>query len=119
MVIYFFKNPSGSFHFFTLCLEIPDKTAQIFHKIVLDPLQLGYGNSKAKNNGTPWKFHIIFFGHPWKSSHFVFNGNPRKFHMLYFLMPLDIRYPQPPSCLPPVWIFPGIVSNLYSEHDES
>ena len=36
--IYFFENPPGIFHFFTLPQEIPDKTKLIhLHKIVLDP----------------------------------------------------------------------------------
>ena len=38
-----FGKPPGSFHFFILPLEIPDKTELnpwILHKIVLDPLEI-------------------------------------------------------------------------------
>ena len=38
--IYFFENLPGIFHFFSLPLEIPDKTklnSWLFQKIVLDP----------------------------------------------------------------------------------
>ena len=41
--IYFFDKPPGIFHFFTLPLEIPDKTKLnpwIFHKIVIDSLDI-------------------------------------------------------------------------------
>ena len=41
--IHFFKTPPEIFHFFTLSLEIPDKTkldTWIFHRIVLDPLEI-------------------------------------------------------------------------------
>ena len=61
--IYFFEPvppcPSpGIFPFFTLPIEIPDKTnlnPWIFYKIVLDPLEIP---SKAKNKD-PEKFHIF------------------------------------------------------------
>ena len=49
--------------FFTLSLEIPDKTKLnpwIFHKIVLDPLRR---NSRVKNKDS-WKFQIIFSWSP-------------------------------------------------------
>ena len=51
----------GTFHFFTLPLEIPDKTKLnpcIFHKIVRF-----LTNFKAKKKD-PWKFHIIFSWSP-------------------------------------------------------
>ena len=77
--IYFFETPSpppptphqGFFlFFFTLPQEIPDKAKLnpwIFHKIVLNPLEIP--RSKTK---TPGKSTLFFLGHPWKF-HFVFN----------------------------------------------
>ena len=56
--------------FFTLPQEIPDKAKLnpwIFHKIVLNPLEIP--RSKTK---TPGKSTLFFLGHPWKF-HFVFN----------------------------------------------
>ena len=52
----------GIFHFFTLPLEIPDKTKLHpwkFHKIVLDPLEIPRLKSK-----TPGKFTLFYLGHP-------------------------------------------------------
>ena len=60
--IYFFENPPWNFSFFTLPMEIPDKTKLsrwIFPQIVLRSL----GNSKAKNKD-PWQSHIIFSWSP-------------------------------------------------------
>ena len=87
--IYFFENPPGIFHFFTLPLEILDKTKLnpwIFHKIVLDPLEI-----PRPKNKDPWKFHIYFLVtlgnstsfliNPWKSQIFE---NPGIFHFFYF-----------------------------------
>ena len=59
----FCENSPGIFHFFTLTLEIPDKTKinpWIFHKIVS---ARSLGNAKAKNKD-PCKFHIIFSWSP-------------------------------------------------------
>ena len=70
--IYFCENSPGIFHFFTLPLEIPDKTKLnpwIFHKIVLDPLEIPRPKTKTPRNFT---FSLFFLGHPWKF-HFVFN----------------------------------------------
>ena len=68
--IYFFENYPGIFHFFTLPLEIPDKTKLspwIFHKIVLEPLEIPRPKTKTPGNST-----LFFLGHPWKF-HFIFN----------------------------------------------
>ena len=62
----------GIFHFFTLPLEIPDKTKLHpwkFHKIVLDPSEIPRLKSK-----TPGKFTLFYLGYP-------------------------IPHPQPPPCL--------------------
>ena len=59
---YFFKISLGISHFFTLFLEIPDKTKLniwIFHKIVLDPLENPRPKTKTPGNSTPWKFHFV------------------------------------------------------------
>ena len=66
----FFEIPQGFFHFFTLPLEIPDKTKLNlgkFHKFWLDPLEIP--GPKIKTPGNSASF---FLGHPWKF-HFVFN----------------------------------------------
>ena len=76
--IYFFENP-GIFHFFTLPMEIPDKTklsAWIFHRIVLDPLEI------PRPKTDPWNFHIIFSWSPFGNS-ILLLINPWKFHMLF------------------------------------
>ena len=68
--IHFFEKPPGIFYFFTLTLEIPEKTKLnpwIFHKIVLDPLEIPRPKTKTPGNST-----LFFLGHPWKF-HFVFN----------------------------------------------
>ena len=62
-------NSHQNISFFTLSLEIPHKTQLnpwIFHKIVLDPLEI-------PGPKIPWKFHIIFLAifcwlplHCWK-----------------------------------------------------
>ena len=82
----FWKPPLGFFIFFTLPLEIPDKTKLnpwIFHKIVLDPLEIPRPKTKTPleiphyfflvtlGNLTsflinPWKFHMLFLWYPWK-----------------------------------------------------
>ena len=72
--IYFFEKPLEFFIFFTLPLEIPDKTKlnpRIFHKIVLDPLEILRPKTKTSGNSTsflinPWKFYMLFFDTPWK-----------------------------------------------------
>ena len=68
--IYFFEKVPGIFHVLTLPLEIPDKAklnTRIFHKIVLDPLEIPRPKTR-----TPEKSTLFFLGHPWKL-HFVFN----------------------------------------------
>ena len=68
--IYFFENPPGIFHFFTLPLEIRDKIKLnhwIFHKIVLDLLGIPIPKTKTPGNST-----LFFLSHPWKF-YFIFN----------------------------------------------
>ena len=68
--IYSFETPSGISNFLTLHLEIPDKTKLnpwIFHKIVLDPLDIPKPKTKTPGNST-----LFFLGHAWKF-HFLFN----------------------------------------------
>ena len=79
--IYFFENPPGIFHFFTLPLEILDKTKLnpwIFHKIVLDPLEIPRPKTKTPGNST----HIIYFLVTLGNST-LFLINHWKFHMLF------------------------------------
>ena len=89
--IYFFEKNPGIFHFFTLPLEIPDKTKLtpwIFHKIVLDLLEIPRPKTKTLGNST-----LFFLGHPWK------------FHML-FLWYSSKFYILNPSCLDFFWKSP-------------
>ena len=62
--VYYFEKTPGIFHFFTLPLEIPDKTKLnpwIFHKIVLAILEISRPKTKTPGNST-----LFFLGHPWK-----------------------------------------------------
>ena len=81
--IYLFKKFAGIFHFFTLPLEIPDKTAQ--------PLDIpqncvrSLGNSKTKRKDTleiPHYFFLVTLGN---TTSFLINA--RKFHMLFLWYP--------------------------------
>ena len=97
--IYFFENP-GVFHFFTLTLEIPDKTKPspwIFHRIVLDPLEIPIQKTD------PWNFHIIlswphfgnsilFLINPWNSTCYFFDTSGN-----------SISSTSPPPCLHLLW----------------
>ena len=72
--IHFFEPPlplaPWNFSFFYFTTQIPDKTRLkpwIFHKIVLDPLEIPRPKIKTPGNST-----LFFLGHPWKF-HFVFN----------------------------------------------
>ena len=70
--INFFEPPPPlNFSFFSfLPLEIPGKTKLnplIFHRIVLDPLEIPRPKTKTPGNST-----LFFHGYPWKF-HFVFN----------------------------------------------
>ena len=76
-----FWSPPGIFHFFTLPLEIPDKTKLspwTLHRIVLDPLKI----PRPKTQTDRWNFHITFFWSPYGNS-ILFLINPWKFHMLF------------------------------------
>ena len=63
-----FWTAPGIFHFFTLPLEISEKTKLHpwkFHKIVLHPLEIPRPKTKTTGNSS-----LFFLGHPWKF-HFV------------------------------------------------
>ena len=92
--IYFFDKPPGIFHFFTLPLEIPGKTKLnpwIFHKIVIDSLEIPRPKRK-----TPGNSHYFFLVNLGNSTSFLIN--PWKFHMLFFDAPgiFTISSPPPP-----------------------
>ena len=56
------EPPLRIFHFFTLPLEILDKTK--LHPLEIQQICVrSHGNSKTKNQD-PWKFHIIFSWSP-------------------------------------------------------
>ena len=61
--MYFCENSPGGFYFFTLPLEIPDKTK--FNPWINIPQNCvrSLENFKAKNKD-PWKFHITFSWSP-------------------------------------------------------
>ena len=64
--IYFCENSPGIFHFFTLPLEIPDKTKlnplNIPQNCIrIDPLEIPRPKTKTHGNST-----LFFLGHPWK-----------------------------------------------------
>ena len=59
LMIYFYENPPGIFHFFTLPMEIPDKTKLYpwkFLKIVLDLLEIPRQKTKTPGNFTCYLF---------------------------------------------------------------
>ena len=96
--ICFFEKPLEK-NFFSLPLEIPDRTKLspwIFHKIVLDPSEIPRPKTKIPGNST-----LFFLGHTWKF-HFVFN-EPLEIPHAISLITLEIAYPQPT-----VWNFSGI-----------
>ena len=102
--IYFFENPPGIFHFFTLPLEILDKTKLnpwIFHKIVLDPLEI-----PRPKNKDPWKFHIYFLVTLGNSTSFLIN--PWKSHMLFLWYTWKFHILNPP-CLDFFWNSPLMI----------
>ena len=69
------------FHFYTLPLEIPDKTKLepwIFHKIVLDPLPWKFQDQKQIPLKIPHYFFLVTLGN---SASFL--TNPWKFDMLF------------------------------------
>ena len=96
----FLKNPPGIFHFFTLPLEIPDKTEHHpwkFCKVVFHPLEIPSPKTKTPGNSTwffflvtpgnstsflinLWKFHMLFLWYPWKFH--IFNPLPCLFIFL-------------------------------------
>ena len=67
--IYLFENPlKFSFFYFTPGNSRQNKAQPwIFHKILLDPLEILRPESKTPGSST-----LFFVGHPWKF-HFVFN----------------------------------------------
>ena len=79
------------FHFFTLLLEIPDKTKSHpwkFGKIVLDLLEIPRPKTETPGNAT-----LYFLGHPWKFN-FVFNELLETPYAIS-LISLEIPYLQP------------------------
>ena len=82
---YFFEEPLEFFNFFTLPLEIPDKTKLHlwkFHNIALDSLGI-----PRPNHQNPLKFHIIF------------SWLPLEIPFAISLIPLEIPYPPPLTLL--------------------
>ena len=99
--IYFFEKPLEFFIFFTLPLEIPDKTQLkpwIFRKIVLDLLEVRRPKTKTPGLEILHYFFLITLGN---STSFLIN--PCKFHMLFLWHPWKFHILKPP-----VWIFSGI-----------
>ena len=96
--IFFCENSPGIFLFsFTLPLEIPDKAKLnpfIFHKIVLDPLEISRPKTKIHGNST-----LLFLGHPSKF-HFVFNST------CYFFDTAGNSISSKPPCLDFFWKSP-------------
>ena len=87
----FLKRTPGIFHFFTLPLEIPDKTKVnpgIFLKIVQDSLEIPRAKTKNPGNST-----LFCLGHTLKFL-FVFN-EPLEIPHAISLIPLEIAYLQP------------------------
>ena len=98
---HFFENPRGSFHIFTLSLKISEKAQLnpwIFHKIVLDPLEIPRPKTKTPCNRT-----LFFLGYSWKFHSFLLN--PWKFHMLFLWYPWKFHILNPP-CLDFFWNSP-------------
>ena len=85
--MYFFEKTPGIFHVFTLPLEISDKTelnSWIFHKIVLDPLEIP--RPKTKTSGNP---ACCFFDTPGKSISstphvWIFSGLTHYYYYYYY-----------------------------------
>ena len=111
--IYFCENSPGIFHFFTLPLEIPDKTKLnpwIFHKIVLDPFSpWKFQDQKQRPMEIPHYFFLVTLGN---STSFLIN--PYKFHVLFFSLEIPYTQPRPlfgffleqPNCfLSYIWLF--------------
>ena len=94
-----FPKPPRNFSFFTLRLEIPDKTKFnpcIFHKIVLEPLEIPRPKTKTPGNSA-----LLFLGHPWKF-HFVFNWPlkiPHAISLIYTWEFHILKLPPPAPCL--------------------
>ena len=78
--IYFCENSPGIFHFFTLPLEILDKTKLnpwIF-SIVLDPLAWKFHGQKQRSMEIPHYFFLFTLG-----NFTLFLMNSQKFHVLF------------------------------------
>ena len=102
----FLKHPPGIFHFFTLTLEILDKTKLnpwMLHKIVLDPLEIPIQGQKQRPLEIPHYFFLVTLGNST-----LFLINTWKFDMLFLWYLLEIPYPQPPPPPLPVRIFSRI-----------
>ena len=86
-----FENSLEFFIFFTLPLEVLDKTKLHpwkFHKIVLDPLEI-----PRPNHQDSWKFPIIF------------SWSPLEIPFAISLIPPGIPYPLPLTPTSRVWFF--------------
>ena len=81
----FLKTPLGIFHFFTLPRGFPEKTKLnpwIFHKIVLDPLEIPRPKLKTPGNSTAhYFFFVAILGN--STSFLTVKLTPGKFHMLF------------------------------------
>ena len=98
--ILFWKPPSPwNFSFFTLPLEILDKTKLnpwIFHKIVLDPSEI---STKAKNKvKTPLEILHYFLFLVTLENSILFLIKPWKCQMQFFWYPWKFHILNPPSC---------------------
>ena len=86
---YFYKKPPGTFRFFTLLLEIPDKKAP---PMVLDPLEIPRPKTK-----TPGNSMLFFFGSPLEIPlHFHLTPGNSTCYFFDSLIPLEIPYLHPP-----------------------
>ena len=100
----FLKTPLEFFFFFSLPLDIPDKTklhAWKFLKIVLDLLKIL--RPKTKTLEIP---HYFFLATPGNSTSLLIN--PRKFHMLFLWYTRKFHILNPPSPSPLFVFFSGI-----------
>ena len=77
--------------------KLKKRNPWIFHKVVLDHLELPRPKTKTSRNST-----LFFLGHPRNSTSLLIN--PLKFHTLFLWYPWKLHILNPP-----VWIFSGII----------
>ena len=109
--IYFFDNPHPpwKFSFFTLPLQIPDKTILnpwILNKIVLDPLEISRPKTKTPGNST--LFFLVTLGN---STSFLINPWPGNFTCYFFDNPGNSVSSNP------VWMFSWITLSKNWQRD--